>query len=137
MTPPESKPKGMRTRYGSLRDLMAVSGLAISIAAPAQAATAPAVSDQPPEIVVEAPEPRFVAPTRRDKIGRIWAPVMINGHGPFRMVLDRIGAEADDLRVSLVKFGFKTGHVAEFGCTDRGEVLWVGKQDGRSDHQTP
>jgi predicted aspartyl protease len=37
---------------------------------------------------VEAPEPRFVAPTNRDRIGRIWAPVMINGKGPFRLVLD-------------------------------------------------
>jgi hypothetical protein len=41
-----------------------------------------------PEIVVEAPEPRFVAPTRRDRIGRIWAPVVINDKGPFRLVLD-------------------------------------------------
>jgi hypothetical protein len=32
-------------------------------------------------------EPRFVAPTRRDQIGRIWAPVTVNGEGPFRMVL--------------------------------------------------
>ena len=36
----------------------------------------------------EAPEPRYVSPTRRDQIRRIWAPVMINGHGPFRLVLD-------------------------------------------------
>lgn len=42
----------------------------------------------PPEVIVEAPEPRFVAPTLRDRIGRIWAPVLINGQGPFRMVLD-------------------------------------------------
>lgn len=41
-----------------------------------------------PAVVVQAPEPRFVAPTRRDRIGRIWAPVMIDGHGPFRLVLD-------------------------------------------------
>ena len=41
-----------------------------------------------PEVVVQAPEPRFVAPTLRDRIGRIWAPVFINGRGPFRMVLD-------------------------------------------------
>src|SRR5262249_27167250 len=26
--------------------------------------------------------------TLRDKIGRIWAPVFINGRGPFRLVLD-------------------------------------------------
>jgi len=40
------------------------------------------------DILVEAPEPRYVSPTRRDQIGRIWAPVMINNHGPFRLVLD-------------------------------------------------
>jgi predicted aspartyl protease len=48
----------------------------------------PDVQPPAPGVVVQAPEPRFVAPTRRDKIGRIWAPVMINGHGPFRLVLD-------------------------------------------------
>lgn len=40
------------------------------------------------DIAVTAAEPRFVAPTRRDKIGRIWAPVLVNGKGPFRLVLD-------------------------------------------------
>jgi hypothetical protein len=40
------------------------------------------------ELTVTADEPRFVAPTRRDRIGRIWAPVEINGKGPFRLVLD-------------------------------------------------
>jgi hypothetical protein len=61
-------------------------------------ATAPEVSppatpvidpiDELTEIMVEAREPRYVSPTRRDQIGRIWAPVMINGRGPFRLVLD-------------------------------------------------
>ena len=41
-----------------------------------------------PEVTVTAPEPRYVAPTRRDRIGRIWAPVYLNGQGPFRLVLD-------------------------------------------------
>ena len=40
------------------------------------------------EVLVEAPQPRYVAPTLRDSIGRIWAPVFINGKGPFRLVLD-------------------------------------------------
>lgn len=40
------------------------------------------------EVVIQAPEPRFVAPTHRDQMGRIWAPVFINGKGPFRLVLD-------------------------------------------------
>lgn len=37
---------------------------------------------------VEVPEPLFVAPTRLDRIGRILAPVMINGRGPFRLMVD-------------------------------------------------
>jgi predicted aspartyl protease len=58
-------------------------------AAEPAAGAAPATSEQPaPEITVQAPEPRFVAPTRRDRIGRIWAPVLIDGKGPYRLVLD-------------------------------------------------
>jgi predicted aspartyl protease len=49
---------------------------------------APASLDELPQVQVSAPEPRYVAPTRRDQIGRIWAPVMINDQGPFRLVLD-------------------------------------------------
>lgn len=64
-----------------------------ALAAPAFAETeAPpqpsADSEELHEIIITAPEPRYVAPTRRDRIGRIWAPVMINGQGPFRLVLD-------------------------------------------------
>lgn len=65
-----------------------MSAIAIGIGARAQAASPAVAPDQLSEIIIEAPEPRFVAPTRRDKIGRIWAPVMINGRGPFRLVLD-------------------------------------------------
>ena len=46
------------------------------------------VASAPEEVVVAAPEPRYVAPTTRDRIGRVWAPVRINGQGPFRLVLD-------------------------------------------------
>lgn len=52
------------------------------------AAAAPTADDALTEIVVEGRGPRFVAPTRRDSIGRIWAPAFINGRGPFRLVLD-------------------------------------------------
>ncbi|MEY2854811.1 MAG: hypothetical protein RL030_1943 [Pseudomonadota bacterium] len=51
-------------------------------------ATQPAIDDELTEVLVVAPEPRYVAPTRRDRIGRVWVPVMINGEGPFRLVLD-------------------------------------------------
>jgi predicted aspartyl protease len=40
------------------------------------------------EVTVAAPEPRYVAPTTRDRIGRVWVPVFINEKGPFRLVLD-------------------------------------------------
>ena len=56
--------------------------------APPASTTSSAAIDELADIMVQAPEPRYVSPTRRDQIGRIWAPVMINGHGPFRMVLD-------------------------------------------------
>jgi predicted aspartyl protease len=74
-----------------------VLGSAVSAALADDATQAPdparggaAVPAQEPvqEIVVQAPEPKFVAPTRRDRIGRIWAPVLIDGKGPYRLVLD-------------------------------------------------
>jgi hypothetical protein len=51
-------------------------------------ATGTPATEPPAEIVVEGAEPRFVARTTRDRIGRIWAPVTIDGKGPFRLVLD-------------------------------------------------
>ena len=58
------------------------------LAAPAsEPVPAPEVTTLP-DITVAAPEPRYVAPTTRDRIGRIWAPVLINGDGPYRLVLD-------------------------------------------------
>jgi Aspartyl protease len=38
-------------------------------------------------VVVVGQEPRYAAPTRLDKIGRIWAPVTVNGQGPYRLTL--------------------------------------------------
>ena len=60
-------------------------------AEPAATAVPPADPTSDPElaeIVVQAPEPRYVAPTNRDRIGRVWVPVYINEKGPFRLVLD-------------------------------------------------
>ena len=51
-------------------------------------ATAAIPEDELSEVLVQAREPRYVAPTQRDKIGRVWVPVLINGKGPFRLVLD-------------------------------------------------
>lgn len=51
-------------------------------------AAVPVTDPELAEIVVQAPEPRYVAPTNRDRIGRVWVPVYINEKGPFRLVLD-------------------------------------------------
>lgn len=70
---------------------LAAGGLALSSACAAAmgaSGAAPVPERAIPEVTIEAPEPRYVAPTRRDRIGRIWAPVLINGLGPFRLVLD-------------------------------------------------
>jgi hypothetical protein len=47
-------------------------------------------------------EPRYAASTRVDRIGRIWAPVEINGRGPFRLVL-ATGASHSALTPHLVE----------------------------------
>lgn len=47
-------------------------------------------------------EPRYAASTRLDRIGRIWAPVAINGRGPFRLVL-ATGASHSALTPHLVE----------------------------------
>jgi predicted aspartyl protease len=57
-------------------------------AAPDTPAALPTPSQQLEEVIVQTTEPRYVAPTRRDRIGRIWAPVLIDGKGPYRLVLD-------------------------------------------------
>jgi hypothetical protein len=59
-------------------------------------------SDQLTEVVVQAAEPRFVAPTRRDRIGRIWTPVYINDKGPFRLVLDS-GASHSGINIHVAE----------------------------------
>src|SRR5260370_28242657 len=51
---------------------------------------------------------------------------------PARVVTDRIDAEPNNLAVALVELGLEPGHVAELGRADRGEVLWMGEQDGPS-----
>jgi hypothetical protein len=83
------------------------------------ASTVPSAGAAPPEVVVEANEPKYVAPTLRDRIGRIWAPVLINGKGPFRLVLDTgashsaiIGRVADSLGM-----GSQAGNIVVRGVT--------------------
>jgi predicted aspartyl protease len=86
----------MRHAWGGLAALAAllvgilpraVATPAVPSPSPVPASSAP-VAPPIPEVSITAPEPRYVAPTLRDRIGRIWAPVYLNGQGPFRLVLD-------------------------------------------------
>lgn len=85
-------------------------GFALRAAATDGLATVPtqAAADNIEEVLVEAPEPLYAAPTLRDRIGRVWVPVMINGQGPFRLVLDTgatssaiLGSVADALKLPV------------------------------------
>ena len=70
------------------RSLRAALPLLVLLAGAATAEAPPAPEPVLEEVLVTRPEPRYVAPTTRDRIGRIWAPVLINGKGPYRLVLD-------------------------------------------------
>jgi predicted aspartyl protease len=56
----------------------------------AEAVSATPVSSPPsaPGVAQAEPEASFATPTRLDRIGRVVAPVMIDGKGPFRLVVD-------------------------------------------------
>jgi Aspartyl protease len=81
---------------------------AYATAAAAPPATATTTIEELADIMVEAPEPRYVSPTRRDQIGRIWAPVMINGHGPFRLVLDTGASHSAVTSLVALALGIRT-----------------------------
>jgi predicted aspartyl protease len=78
---------------GSILALLCALPVAVS-AQPVVSATATPAAVKPPddpelsEVIVLGREPRYVAPTTRDRIGRVWVPVHINERGPFRLVLD-------------------------------------------------
>ncbi|MEZ5457858.1 MAG: retropepsin-like aspartic protease [Steroidobacteraceae bacterium] len=77
-------PRLTRTGIWALTLLCPVAGAVTQVEIPAGTVPEPPL----PEVTIAAPEPRWVAPTRRDRIGRIWAPVMLDGKGPYRLVLD-------------------------------------------------
>src|SRR5450631_1667898 len=93
---------------------------AAGTAAPAPPSTVTTTVEELADIMVEAPEPRYVSPTRRDQIGRIWAPVMINGHGPFRLVLDTGASHSAVTSLVALALGIPTDQsptVIEHGVT--------------------
>ncbi|RYG10486.1 MAG: hypothetical protein EON92_12570, partial [Burkholderiales bacterium] len=80
---------------------------AASVAWPADSvesgiATVVAADEELSEVIIQAREPRYVAPTQLDRIGRVWVPVFINGRGPFRLVLDS-GATHSAITPSVVQ----------------------------------
>lgn len=81
-------------RPSRLRSLISCTLLAVAAGAPADetqgvdANADRAAGTRLEDIVVQPPEPQFVAPTSLDRIGRIWAPVLIDGKGPYRLVVD-------------------------------------------------
>lgn len=94
---------------------MAVAVVAMTVLAVASAALSaqqtPAATPPPAvpldEVKVMAPEPRYVAPTLRDRIGRIWAPVTIDGKGPLRLVLDTGASRSALTPAALAKLGMQ------------------------------
>jgi hypothetical protein len=94
-------------------------------ALPAPLLPASDAAEQLAEIMVEAREPRYVSPTRRDQIGRIWAPVFINGRGPFRLVLDTGASTSGVTALVALALGIPTDqspHVTLRGVTGSAEV---------------
>jgi hypothetical protein len=92
-----STPRVLRPRHALTAGVLLGTLLSAPLGADTLQSGSPPPSPQPPsalppeqleEVVVQTTEPKFVAPTRRDRIGRIWAPVLIDGKGPFRLVLD-------------------------------------------------
>jgi Aspartyl protease len=82
---------------------------ALPPSASAQPAPVPAEAiDNLADVRVEAPEPRYVSPTMRDQIGRIWAPVRINGRGPFRLVLDTGASNSGVTAMVALALGLST-----------------------------
>ncbi len=103
---------GTGTLGGPTPDAPAPTTSLAAAAQPSDPAAAAVPEEGLSEVVIEAPEPVYVAPTLRDRIGRIWAPVRIDGKGPFRLVLDtgashsaitsRVANRLDDASVQTV-----------------------------------
>ncbi len=91
------------------RPVHAFACLVVALAA-SIAAAAPRDEDAPPtgtrlqplEIQFGRDDALYAAPTRLDRIGRIMAPVMVNGQGPFRFIVDT-GASRTVLSPRLVE----------------------------------
>jgi hypothetical protein len=107
LTRPAPAASERHSRWTTTGAALLFSAAAWSAEFPPAAATSD--TDELQEFVITAPEPRYVASTRRDRIGRIWTPVLINGQGPFRLALDT-GSPSSAIRADVVA---KLGIVAD------------------------
>jgi len=92
------------------------------------AAQEPGKPESAPKVTVTAPEPRYVAPTLKDQLGRIWAPVFINGRGPYRLVLDTGASHSAIIAQVAQELGLApadTGNVLLHGVTGSATVAAV------------
>jgi predicted aspartyl protease len=107
-----------------------VAALALSLLAGMPAANADAAADANPGATKPAAprddEPAFAIPTRIDRIGRIIAPVMVNGRGPYRFLVDT-GASNSTIAPALAhELALPvTGTVLLHGVTGSAEVATV------------
>lgn len=81
----------------------------------AEPSAKPAAAAATPRAAPNSPGRRFATPTRFDQVGRIVAPVMIDGQGPFRFLVDT-GADGSMISRALVR---KLGLVPERGAAEQ------------------
>lgn len=78
---------GTRTVFVRVATMLA-GALVVALARPAAAQVPAVATSVPPAATEPGAGPLYATPTRRDRAGRIVAPVEINGRGPFRFILD-------------------------------------------------
>jgi len=80
----------MKSPGAPLASALAVFGLACGACMSPAAGTVPAQVEPQQAQATELPpeETMFATPTRKDRVGRVLAPIEINGQAPFRFILD-------------------------------------------------
>ena len=81
--------------------LRIASVLGTVFAAGAQASAAPLEEAQPVALAPKGADALFASPTTHDHIGRVVVPVMVNGRGPYRFIVDT-GANRSTISPKLV-----------------------------------
>src|SRR3984885_15113101 len=78
------------------------------------------------EVKVIARASRYGAPALRDRLGRIWAPVYLNGKGPFRLVLDTGASNSAVVAEVVADLGMKSsGAMRLHGVTGSATVPFI------------